>query len=584
MMIVRELWREAARFPAALAWSTGLLALVFLTHVAQAVAIAWSMSAVLRGRPEDVLAALALIVGIALARTALSLAQASAAAGLGGRVRQALRRRAMRAALVPERLHDTDARDGSMRAALGDGVDGTDAYVSKYIPAIAQVFLACPVVVAALAVLSPVAGLCVAAGIVLALLGPMAWKRMMARRGLDHWDSYEDLSSDLLESLRGMATLRTLGDVPGTRRRLHSRSEALRGATERVMRVSLAETAVIDFAVQAGIVAAAVAALGHAASGQGPAIEVYLILLLSSEAFRPIRDLSRHWHAGFLGLTAIPGLARIGAFASGQAPEGVSERGLPESGDPQGAASRTSDTPAGGPTSGPTTEQADELRVSGLGFRYPGARDDVLHDLDLTARRGSLTAITGESGAGKSTLFDLVLGFLAPDRGGITLDGWPVSPDDVAVVSQRPVLFAGSIRDNLAVTRPDRPDRSDRSDEQDPDDSDLAAACRSAGILDDVRRLPQGFDTEVTEAGTNLSGGQRQRLALARALLARRPVLLVDEPTSALDAARAAEVVDTLHRVARDRIVIMISHRPETLTGAADVLRLDAGHLERSAP
>ena len=574
MMIVRELWREAARFPAALAWSTGLLALVLLTHVGQAVAIAWSMSAVLRGRPEDVVAALALIVGIALARTALSLVQASAAAGLGGRVRRALRRRAMRAALVPERLHDTAARDGSMRAALGDGVDGTDAYVSKYIPAIAQVFLACPVIVAALAVLSPAAGLCVAAGIVLALLGPMAWKRMMARRGLDHWDSYEDLSSDLLESLRGMATLRTLGDVPGTRRRLHSRSEALRRATERVMRVSLAETAVIDFAVQAGVVAAAIAALGHAAAGQGPAIEVYLILLLSSEAFRPIRDLSRHWHAGFLGLTAIPGLARIGAFAS----ERDAEHGLSGSAaDPSGAAPRPSDAPTDGSTAAPTVEQADELRVSGLGFRYPEARDDVLHDLALTARRGSLTAITGESGAGKSTLFDLVLGFLTPDRGGITLDGRPVRPDDVAVVSQRPVLFAGSIRDNLAVTRPDDSAR-------DPDDSALAAACRSAGILDEIRRLPQGFDTEVTEAGTNLSGGQRQRLALARALLARRPVLLVDEPTSALDAERAAEVVDTLHRVARDRIVIMISHRPETLTGAAEVLRLDAGHLERSAP
>ncbi|WP_017627597.1 ATP-binding cassette domain-containing protein [Nocardiopsis chromatogenes] len=567
MMIVRELWREAARFPAALAWSTGLLALVFLTHAAQAVAIAWSMSAVLRGRPEDVLAALALIVGIALARTALSLVQTSAAAGLGGRVRQALRRRAMRAALVPERLHDTAARDGSMRAALGDGIDGTDAYVSKYIPAIAQVFLACPVIVAALLVLSPAAGLCVAAGIVLALLGPMAWKRMMARRGLDHWDSYEALSSDILESLRGMAALRALGDVPGTRRRLHTRSEALRRATERVMRVSLAETAVIDFAVQAGVVAAAAAALGHAAAGQGPAIEVYLILLLSSEAFRPIRDLSRHWHAGFLGLTAIPGLARIGAFA----PDG----GLPESGARErAAASRT----PGGPADGPTGGRAEELRVSGLGFRYPGARDDVLHDLTLTARRGSLTAITGESGAGKSTLFDLVLGFLTPAAGGITLDGRPVRPDDVAVVSQRPVLFAGSIRDNLALTRPgDGPGR-------DPDDADLADACRSAGILDEIRRLPHGFDTEVTEAGTNLSGGQRQRLALARALLARRPVLLVDEPTSALDAARAEEVVDTLHRVARDRIVIMVSHRPETLTGAADVLRLEAGHLERSAP
>ncbi|GAB3213658.1 ABC transporter ATP-binding protein/permease [Marinactinospora thermotolerans] len=552
-MIVPQLWREAARFPATLAWSVTLLTLVSLTHLAQAVAIAWSMSAVLRGQAHDVLVALALIVGIALLRLVLCLAQASAAARLGGRVRQAVRRRAMRAALVSERLHDTAARDGSMRASLGDGVDGIDAYVSKYLPAVAQLLLTCPIVVAGLLALSPSAGLCVAAGVVLALLGPMAWKRMAARRGLDHWDSYEALSADLLESLRGMATLRTLGDVPGTRGRLDARSEALRRATERVMRVSLAETAVTDLAVQAGVVAASAAAIAHAVAGQAPSIEVYLILLLASEAFRPVRDLSRHWHAGFLGLTAVPGLDRLGAFAEQRATA------------PGHAASAVEGDRA------PTERRAEELRVTGLGFRYPGAPDDVLRDLDLTARRGSLSAIVGASGAGKSTLFDLLLGFLTPHSGRIELDGRPLRPSDIAVVSQRPVLFAGTIRDNLAVTGP-------------ATEAELVAACHAAGILDEIRGFPNGFDTEVTEAGTSLSGGQRQRLALARALLARRPVLLVDEPTSALDAGRAANVIETLHRVARDRVVIMISHRPETLTEVAHVLRLDSGHLDRSAP
>ncbi|MCY9783917.1 ATP-binding cassette domain-containing protein [Nocardiopsis sp. EMB25] len=552
MMIVPLLWREAARFPASLARSVALLVLVFLTHLGQAVAIAWSMSAVLHGQAREVLVALSLILGIALLRLVLSLGQASAAAHLGGRVRQAVRRRAMRAALVPERLHDTAARDGSMRASLGDGVDGIDAYVSKYVPVVMQLLLTCPIVVTGLLVLSPWAGLCVAAGVVLALAGPMAWKRMMARRGLDHWDSYEALSADLLESLRGMATLRTLGDVPGTRDRLDARSEALRGATERVMRGSLGETAVTDAAVQGGAVAAAAVAVAQAAAGQAPAVEVYLILLLSSEAFRPIRDLSRHWHAGFLGLTAVPGLDRIGAFTERSDAVPV----------------HTASGPGGGRATG--DRRADVLRVDGLSFRYPGAPGDVIHDLDLTARRGSLTAIVGASGAGKSTLFDLLLGFLTPRTGGIDLDGRPLRTSDIAVVSQRPVLFAGTVRDNLAVTGATA-------------EADLVAACRDAGILDEIRRFPRGFDTEVAEAGTSLSGGQRQRLALARALLARRPVLLVDEPTSALDADRAADVIRTLHRVARDRVVIMISHRSESLTEVPHVLSLDSGHLNRSA-
>jgi len=441
-------------------------------------------------------------------------------------------------------------RDGSLRASLGDGIDGTDAYVSKYIPAIAQVFLACPFVIIAVVSLNFWAGVAVAVAVVFALVGPMAWKRMMSFRGLDHWDSYEALSADLLEALRGMATLRTLGAVPGTRERLNVRSEDLRKATERVMRVSLAETGVTDFAVQAGVVAAAMTAIVHAVAGHQPAFEVYLVLLLSSEAFRPIRDLSRHWHAGFLGLTAIPGLAHIGAFT-------VAEQTLP-------SASPTE------PTSRENSDQTHELRVQGVRYQYPDAEHPVLDDLNLTAKRSVLTAIVGSSGAGKSTLFDVLLGFLTPSAGSINLDGRPLHREDIAVVSQHPVLFTGTIRDNLVVTG-------------EPTEADLTAACRDAGILDEIQSLPSGFDSPVAEAGTSLSGGQRQRLALARALLAGRPVLLVDEPTSALDDARADEVVRTLHRVAQDRIVIMISHRPETLAGADAQLRLKDGHLDRSA-
>lgn len=548
MMIVRDLWREAARHPAALAWSVVLLVLVLATHVAQAVALAWALSSVVSGDLDRTAAALGTIVGTAVVRLLLSLAQTSASARLGGQVRRALRRRAMSNALVASRLHDTSTRDGSLRATLGDGIDGTDAYVSRYVPAVAQVFVACPLVVAALVVVEPWAGTAVGVALVLALVGPAAWKKTMGRRGLDHWDSYEALGADLLESLRGMGTLRTLGDVPATRRRLHGRSEALRRATERVMRVSLAETGVTDLAVQAGLVAAAAAATSHAVDGGTPAFEVYLLLLLSSEAFRPVRDLSRHWHAGFLGLTAVPGLAQLGAL---------------------GTADDRTRTAAPARTDDEHRTPAEQLQVRGVTFRYPGADHAVLDGLDLTACRGVLTAVVGASGAGKSTLFDLLLGFLTPEAGTIELDDRPLRVEDIAVVSQRPVLFAGTVRENLAVV-------GDRSE------AELTAACTAAGIADEIQRLPRGFDTLVTEAGSSLSGGQRQRLALARALLAGRPVLLVDEPTSALDTSRADEVVGTLHRVAQDRIVIMISHRPEALTEVRSVLRLDDGRLDRS--
>ncbi|UGQ56327.1 ATP-binding cassette domain-containing protein [Rhodococcus pyridinivorans] len=545
MMIVRELWREARHFSGLLAGSVLLALLVFASYVGQAVAIAWALTATLQGTGPTVIIALASVTGLAVARVLLVVAQDSVSARLGGLVRRELRHRAIRSALTAERLHDAGTRDGSVRVALSDGIDGTDTYVSKYIPAVALILIACPCIVVALAVLNPWAGLWVAVAVVMALAGPLAWKTMMSRRGLEHWDSYEALSADLLESLRGMATLRALGDVPSTRQRMHERSEALRTATERVMRVSLAETGVTDFAIQAGTVAAVTTAIVHAATGQPPAFEVYLILLLSSEAFRPIRDLSRYWHAGFLGLTAVPGLHRLGAFDS---PDNGSGTCVVEH--------------------GRSGRNIQCLQARGLRYRYPGSDTTVLESLDMTAHRGALTAIIGPSGAGKSTLFDVLLGFLTPESGTVELDGKSLRAGDIAVVSQRPVLFSGTIRDNLTVTG-------------ETTDADLVDACRAAGILDEILALPYGFDSRVAEAGLSLSGGQRQRLALARALLTRRPVLLVDEPTSALDPARAAEVMETLRHAAADRIVVMITHRPESLSGVNEQFRLEHGRLER---
>lgn len=539
MMIVPELWREARRHPWLLTGSILLLLLVFATHLLQAFALAWSLAAFLRGDAAGAVGGIGAILAIGLLRMLLTLVQGDVASRLGGRVREDLRGAAVAAVLVPERLHDARLRDGSTQLALGDGIDGTDAYVSKYIPAVMQLVVGSVVAVCLVAVLSPLIALCVAAGILLAVLGPLLWKRMLARRGFEHWDSYETLSGDLLEALRGMSTLRALGDVPATRSHLHTRSEALRAATERVMRSSLAETAITDFAVQAGVVIAAGLAVVSVMTGQPPAVEVYALLLLSSEAFRPVRELSRHWHAGFLGLTAVPGLAALGAFRRSPA-----------------AATERETTPA---------TSADVLRISGLSYRYPGADHDVLRGVELHAERGQVHAIAGPSGAGKSTLFDLVLGFLPATAGTVQLDGRPLHPSDVAVVSQRPVLFAGTIWENV--------DLFDAGQEA------LEHACAAAGVLDEIRAIPGGFDAMVAEAGTSLSGGQRQRLALARALLAHRPVLLVDEPTSALDDRSALTVAETLERVAAERIVLMISHRPEALARAADVRVLRDGVL-----
>lgn len=516
--------------------TAGLQLAIGASYLPQAWFLAHALAAVVSGDRRGAVTAALAVTALVAARWLLVAGQARAAARLGGAVRVDLRDRALAGALVPAALHDPARRDGALRATLVEGVDGVDAYVTRYLPALAQVLVLAPVVVVLLVLVHPLAGLLVGIALLAAVLGPLGWKRLMARRSLDHWDSYEALGSDLLEALRGVTTLRVLGAVGATRARIAARTAALHRATVRVMRVSLLDTALIDLAVQGGSLAAVVVAV---VDGGTPA-STYLVLLLAGEAFRPVRELSRAWHAGYLGTSATAGLRALGADAAPPRP---------------GA----DDLPVLAP-------RPSALVLEDVAFAYT-AGAPVLDGVDARFERGTVTALVGPSGAGKSTLLDLVLGHLAPDRGRVHCDGRPVRAADVAVVTQRPLLFEGTVRDNVAAGRPDATE------------AEVLRACADAGILAEVQAMPQGIDTPVAAAGANVSGGQRQRLALARAIVADRPVVLADEPTSALDAVSAATVTATLARLAQDRIVVVVAHREESLDGVDRVLELHDGRL-----
>ncbi|NGN93705.1 ATP-binding cassette domain-containing protein [Nocardioides sp. KC13] len=542
MMVDTLLLRTALRHPGPATTTVGLQVLVTATYLPQAYALAQGLFAVVAGDGDRAVTAALWIAAIVAARWLLSWAHARAAARLGEDVRLGVRDEALRGVLVPEALHDPGRRDGGLRTALVDGVDGVDAYVTRYLPALAQAFLLIPVVTVLLVVVHPPAGLAAGLAAVAALTAPLLWKRLMRRRSDEHWDTYEGLGSDLLEALRGMSTLRLLGRVDQTRARLARRSEDLHRATVRAMRTSLLDTALIDLAVQGGTLAAAGLALVASVTGSGvPPAELYLALMLVSEVFRPIRDLSGAWHAGYLGTSAVPALRRLGVGGAGAV------TGTP-------AADDRDATPAGA------------LVLDDVSFAYPGG-PAILDGVRATFEPGAVTAVVGPSGAGKTTLLDLVLTHLSPTSGRVLLGGRPVRTSEVAVVSQRPVLFEGTVRENLRVSRPDA------------SEADLWRACTAAGIEQEVRSLPAGLDTPIASAGASLSGGQRQRIALARAVLSDRPVLLADEPTSALDPAAAQTVTETLARLATDRIVVVVAHREESLDGVERVLELARGRL-----
>jgi ABC-type multidrug transport system fused ATPase/permease subunit len=200
--------------------------------------------------------------------------------------------------------------------------------------------------------------------------------------------------------------------------------------------------------------------------------------------------------------------------------------------------------------------------------------EPVLHDVSLEIRPGETIALVGGSGAGKSTLASLLLRFYDPTVGRIILDGQDVRRltlrslrEQVAVVLQEPVLFAASIRENIAYGRPEA------------SREDIEAAARAAGAHEFIAALPEGYDARIGERGATLSGGQRQRLAIARAFVKDAPVLVLDEPTSALDAETERALVDVLGRLMKDRTTLIIAHRLSTIRGADRIAVLNDGLL-----
>ena len=229
----------------------------------------------------------------------------------------------------------------------------------------------------------------------------------------------------------------------------------------------------------------------------------------------------------------------------------------------------------------PETPVRLPARVSGsvafrsVSFAYPGRPDvQALSAVTFSVSPGEHVALVGPSGAGKSTLFALLLRFYDPQSGAVTIDGRALArchPREVrrhvALVPQDPVIFAGSVADNVRYGRPDAPI------------VDVRAACEAAYALEFIERLPRGMEADLGERGVKLSGGQRQRLSIARALLADRPILLLDEATSSLDAESERMVQMALARLMRGRTTLIIAHRLATVQGADRILVMDHGRV-----
>ncbi|NHI16610.1 ABC transporter ATP-binding protein [Microbacterium excoecariae] len=360
------------------------------------------------------------------------------------------------------------------------------------------------------------------------------------------------LAGLFLESMRARQTLRLLDATAERRAALVRRSAALRGEVMALLRrnqlVILVTDAIFGVLALSAVGCAGAWGVGSGALSLGQAAALLVIAGLLRE---PVDRLGRSFYVGLAGRAAGERIRAALAASPGSA------------GEPAPRADVALRADAGAVDGAPASDAL--LTLSGAVVEREGVR--VIDQAELAIPARGLTALVGESGAGKSTLA-LALAGLVPSR-GIRLGSEQASEDglraSVAYIPQRPVLVLGTVRDNLLLAQPGA------------GDGRMRAALAAAGLA--ASELPDGLGTPVGEHARGVSGGQAQRIAIARAVLTERPVLIADEPTAHLDPAASRAVIDTLVRLAGDRAVVLVTHRPDEAQRADRVARVAGGRI-----
>ncbi|MFI4987332.1 MAG: ATP-binding cassette domain-containing protein [Alphaproteobacteria bacterium] len=440
-------------------------------------------------------------------------------------------------------------RTGGVLISLVDGVEQLQTFFGQYLPQL------CVAALTPLAIFAFIAwwDLPVAAVmLVFALLGltlPMLFHRLDRRSSLSRQQAFKAFSSEFLDAVQGLATLKAFGQSKAYGRMLAERVRELTSSTMWVLATSVMTRGVTDVTIAIG--AALALGLGAYRVTHGVmSLEALLIVLMAgTEIFRPLRDLRAVLHQGLVGQSASIGINDLLETAAPM---------------PRGSTAQ----PA---------ELAPTIAFEGVRFSYPGGRNSALDALSFSVAAGECIGIVGPSGAGKSSITRLLLRLYDPQEGAVRIGGHDLSTLDpeqvraeIAVVQQDTTLFHGTIEENLRLGKPDA------------SQAELEAAARAANAHDFIAALPAGYGTRIGERGAKLSGGQRQRLAIARALLRDAPILILDEALSSVDAENEAIIQEALDRLMAGRTTLILAHRLSSVIDADRILVLEEGRVVES--
>jgi ATP-binding cassette, subfamily C, bacterial CydD len=550
-----RLLRHARAARAYLVFTMGLGLAVTALVLAQAGLLAHALATAARGTGAAALRPTLAVLLVVVAARALAAGGGEAvalraAAKVKAQLRNQLTRHTLR--LGPAWLGGQ--RAGEIATLATKGLDSLDPYFARYLP---QLVLAVAVPVAVTARVAAADWIsAVVIAVTLPLIPVFAVLVGLHTKARTHrqWRLLATLGGHFLDVVEGLPTLKLFGRAKAQAQVIEEVSQAHRKATMGTLRVAFLSALVLELAAALATALVAVEVGLRLLTGHLGYQTALLVLLLTPEAYLPLRAVGAQFHASMEGATAAARACDILDTA------------------PTGPATAR-------PRLGPGRPAQADLRTSEIILNeacvaYPGRGGLALDGVSLVITPGVRTVVTGASGAGKSTLLALLLRFAEPVAGTIEAGGTPLTRLDLAAwraqiawVPQRPHLFAGTVAGNIALGRPGAGKQA------------IEHAAALAGAAEFIEALPQGYATPLGDRAARLSAGQRQRIALARAFIRDAPLLLLDEPAAHLDAISAAGILAAIETLPAHRTVVLVSHGPGWAGPAGRTITLDRGRL-----
>ena len=433
-------------------------------------------------------------------------------------------------------------RHGDVIHLLTDGLEQVDAYVARYIPQILYAIMIPLIMGIAIVDALPIIGIILIVTVPLIPFFMILIGKQADRLNKEQWERMSFLSGHFLDVLQGITTLKLFGRAKDQIKVIGRLSEEFKDSTLKVLRVAFLSALVLELVSTISTALIAVYLGLTLLDGEIAFFPAFFILLLAPVFYTPFRQLGAAFHTGMAGKTSI---LKYEDFMN-----------------------REPSLPVGGTTR--LDGSVECIEIKDLTFTYKNSDNGVRH-ITLEAKRNAPIMLVGESGAGKSTIAHIVGGFLQAPHGTVTVDGHDICDlnidwwrQQITYVSQHPHIMKGTLREVLSFG-------------MDVSDKEILDACKELQLLDVISRHADGLDAVIGEGGLGLSGGERQRVALARAFLRKGQVLILDEVTAHLDVKTESIISTAIQQLMKDKIVIIIGHRLQTMHWASKLYVLKQG-------